>query len=126
MYGEGISRVGELLDLAVSIDIIKKSGAWFSYEGNRIAQGRDNAKQYLKDHPEIAQKIEQEVLAHKDQFNFAKSSKSSKGKSAKDGKAEATPVEDSVSEELAEAMTEGQTPASRVGDVSLDIVVDDE
>ena len=49
MYGQGISRVGELLDLAVNADVIKKSGAWFSYDGNRIAQGRDNAKNFLRE-----------------------------------------------------------------------------
>ena len=63
MYGQGISRVGELLDLAVNADVIKKSGAWFSYDGNRIAQGRDNAKNFLRDNPEIAAKVEEELKA---------------------------------------------------------------
>ncbi len=87
MYGQGISRIGELLDLAVSIDIIKKSGAWFSYDGNRIAQGRDNAKQFLKDNPDIAKKIEDELLANKEKFNFAKSSKT-KAKAVKADKSD--------------------------------------
>ena len=93
MYGQGISRIGELLDLAVSIDIIKKSGAWFSYGGNRIAQGRDNAKIYLKDNPEVAKQIEEEVLSKKDQFNFAKSSKSTKAKAGKSSKDSADDAE---------------------------------
>ena len=58
IYGQGISREGSLLDMAVAKDIIVKSGAWFSYNDQRIAQGRDNARQYLKDHPEIADEID--------------------------------------------------------------------
>ncbi len=59
IYGEGISKEGSLLDLAVSKDIIQKSGAWFSYNDQRIGQGRDNTRQFLKDHPEIAAEIEE-------------------------------------------------------------------
>ncbi len=58
MYGEGISKVGEILDLAVELDIVKKSGSWFSYEGNRLGQGRDSVKDLLKDNPELADKLE--------------------------------------------------------------------
>ena len=58
IFGQGISREGSLLDMAVAKDIIVKSGAWFSYNDQRIAQGRDNARQYLKDHPEIADEID--------------------------------------------------------------------
>lgn len=58
IYGEGISREGTLLDLAVEADIIHKSGAWFSYKEQRIGQGRDNARQFLKEHPEIAAEVE--------------------------------------------------------------------
>ncbi len=126
MYGEGISRVGELLDLAVSVDIIKKSGAWFSYDGNRIAQGRDNAKQYLKDHPEIAEKIEQEVLSNKERFSFSKTSKSAKTKAVKSGKPETVSAEEEAAEEIAGEMAEGTQPETRTADTSLDIVVDDE
>ncbi len=61
MYGEGISRAGEVLDYAVNYDIIHKSGAWFSYEDARIGQGRDNAKQFLLDNPEIMETIETQV-----------------------------------------------------------------
>lgn len=61
MFGEGISRYGELVDMAVSFEIIKKSGAWFSYGESRIAQGRENAKQYLRDNPEIANEIEAKI-----------------------------------------------------------------
>ena len=58
IYGEGISKWGSLLDMAVERDIIHKSGAWFSYEDQRIGQGRENARQYLRDHPDLADKIE--------------------------------------------------------------------
>jgi recombination protein RecA len=61
MYGRGISYAGELLDLAVQQDIIQKSGSWFSYDGERIGQGRDNVKTYLEEHPEIALPIERRV-----------------------------------------------------------------
>ena len=61
MYGEGISKWGELVDLAVQLDLINKSGSWFSIGDERIGQGRDNAKLYLQEHPEVADRIEQEV-----------------------------------------------------------------
>jgi recombination protein RecA len=63
MYGEGISKVGELVDLGVKAGVVEKSGAWFSYDSQRIGQGRENAKQFLRDHPEIAAAIEQRVRA---------------------------------------------------------------
>ncbi len=61
MYGEGISKNGELLDLGVTAGVIEKSGAWFSYSGERIGQGRENAKSFLKQHPEMAQEIERKI-----------------------------------------------------------------
>jgi recombination protein RecA len=63
MYGEGISRVGSIIDIGAEIDIVQKSGAWYSYEGERMGQGRENAKQYLKDNPEIATIIEAKIRA---------------------------------------------------------------
>jgi recombination protein RecA len=64
IYGEGISKAGELVDLAADLDLIGKSGAWFSYNGEKIGQGRENAKQYLIDHPQIYKEIFQKVLDH--------------------------------------------------------------
>ena len=64
MYGEGISKTGEILDLASNIGLVEKSGAWYSYNGDRIGQGRENAKNFLKDNPEIALMIEQEIRSH--------------------------------------------------------------
>jgi recombination protein RecA len=64
LYGQGISREGDLVDLASEANIVDKSGAWFSYMGERIGQGRENAKQFLIDHPEMYNSIEGKVLAH--------------------------------------------------------------
>jgi recombination protein RecA len=61
MYGEGISKTGELVDLGVKAGIVEKSGAWFSFDSERIGQGRENAKAYLKEHPEMAEKIERTI-----------------------------------------------------------------
>ena len=64
MYGEGISKTGELVDLGVKAGIVEKSGAWLSYKGERIGQGRENAKQFLKDTPKIANEIEQAIRSN--------------------------------------------------------------
>ena len=61
MYGEGISKIGNIFDMAVNLDIIEKSGSWFSYNGNRIGQGRENAKKYLQDNPKILEEVEKKV-----------------------------------------------------------------
>ncbi|NWG87081.1 MAG: recombinase RecA [Hydrogenophilaceae bacterium] len=61
LYGEGISREGEIIELGVAQKLIDKSGAWYSYQGEKIGQGKDNAREYLKEHPEIAQEIEAQV-----------------------------------------------------------------
>ena len=64
MYGGGISREGEIIDLGVQAGIVDKAGAWYSYEGTRIGQGKDNAREYLKEHPHMARDIENKVRAH--------------------------------------------------------------
>jgi recombination protein RecA len=61
MYGEGVSKTGELIDLGVKANVVEKSGAWFSYDSQRIGQGRENAKQFLKENPDVASKIEAAV-----------------------------------------------------------------
>ncbi|MCK6418484.1 MAG: recombinase RecA [Alphaproteobacteria bacterium] len=61
MYGEGISKLGELVDLGVQANLVEKSGAWFGYDGQRIGQGRENSKQYLRDNPEVAAKLEAQI-----------------------------------------------------------------
>jgi len=66
MYGEGISKIGEILDLGVKAGIVDKSGAWFSYDSIRIGQGRENSKQYLKENPEICDRLEAAIRSHTD------------------------------------------------------------
>jgi recombination protein RecA len=63
MYGLGISREGEIIDLASTHGIVEKSGAWYSYKGNRIGQGKDNVRNYLQQNKEIAREIEEQVRA---------------------------------------------------------------
>ena len=64
MFGKGISKEGDILDLAVKCDLVSKSGAWFAYNGDKIGQGRENAKTYLSEHPEIMEELEQKIRAH--------------------------------------------------------------
>ena len=64
VYGKGISKEGNILDIAVNLDIVEKSGSWFSYNGERIGQGRENVKKYLADNPEIAKEIEEKIRAN--------------------------------------------------------------
>ena len=64
MFGQGISKEGDILDLASNLDIIQKSGAWFAYKGEKIGQGRENAKQYLKENPLVLEEVEKQIRAH--------------------------------------------------------------
>ncbi len=64
MFGKGISREGDMIDLAVKIDAVRKSGAWYSYQGEKIGQGRENAKLYLREHPEVMAEVEKKVREH--------------------------------------------------------------
>src|ERR1700731_2301988 len=64
MYGEGVSKRGELIDLGVQAGVVEKSGSWFSHDGQRIGQGRENAKLYLKEHPEVGEQIEHEIRSN--------------------------------------------------------------
>ena len=63
LYGQGISKAGDLIDLASDLNIVEKSGAWYSFNGERIGQGRENAKAYLEQHPQLADKLEAMILA---------------------------------------------------------------
>ena len=63
LYGQGISRQGEIIDLGVDAKIVEKSGAWYSYNGDKIGQGKDNAREYLRENPDIADEIENKVRA---------------------------------------------------------------
>jgi recombination protein RecA len=84
MFGKGISKEGDLLDLAVNINVINKAGAWFAYKGERIGQGRENAKTYLAEHPEMMKEVEEQVLAHYRGSDEAEDKKD-EGKDAKPG-----------------------------------------
>jgi recombination protein RecA len=64
MYGEGVSKTGELIDLGVRAGVVEKSGSWFSWSGQRIGQGRENAKTFLREHPEAAAEIEKSIRSH--------------------------------------------------------------
>ena len=66
MYGEGISKIGEIIDLGVQADIIDKSGAWYSYKDEKIGQGRENTKQFLKDNPDMLDEIEGRIRSNSD------------------------------------------------------------
>ena len=74
VYGQGISKEGNILDMAVNLDIVEKAGSWFSYNGERIGQGRENVKKYLKENPDTMKEIEEKVRA-----NFAKAFEQSLG-----------------------------------------------
>lgn len=71
MYGEGISQTGEILDLATNLDIVNRSGAWYNYNGERLGQGRDNAKVYLSEHPELIEELRRLVMENKDDLLMA-------------------------------------------------------
>src|SRR5690606_22266219 len=63
MYGKGVSRSGEIVDLAVDVGLVQKSGAWYSMGSERIGQGRDNARQYLEEHPDMMEKLAHQIMA---------------------------------------------------------------
>ena len=113
MYGQGISHEGELLDLAVRLDIINKSGAWFSYQGERLGQGRDNVKNYLREHPDFADAVEKEVRANADKL----------GAPARKGKKTEAASSASSKEEPAAAPA---ASAAKKKMPDIDIEVDDE
>jgi recombination protein RecA len=90
MYGSGISRTGEVLDLAVDLDIIKKGGSWFSYKDQKLGQGRDNVKELLQSDEKLMKEIEEQILARKDELKAAapkkaKSAETAAVKSAAEG-----------------------------------------
>ena len=70
IYGKGISKCSEIVDIAVELEIISKSGSWYSYEGNRIGQGRENAVKYLESNPEIMEEIENKIRAESDKLDM--------------------------------------------------------
>ena len=115
MYGEGISKVGEILDLATKLYIVMRSGSWFNYGDTRLGQGRDNAKEFLKANPETAQEIETKVRENADKL--LKSTKTAGKKPMRAGASAAEP------EKLAAAPDAPPVPAPRV---NIDVETDDE
>ena len=111
MYGRGISREGELLDLAVKLDVVQKSGAWFSFNGERLGQGRDNVKEYFRSHPDFAAKIEKQVYDNAGKL-YAKTAPVPAA-AAEPDKSVAKPVEAEVK------------AAPKKSKASIDIMVDD-
>ena len=113
MFGEGISKVGEIIDLGVKLGIVQKSGAWFNYGETRLGQGRDNAKQFLRDNPGIAAEIETQVRDNADRLIAA-------GK-----KGTVKPVEKVAAPAPAAPAADAAAPATTGSEVDLDIMVDD-
>ena len=116
MYGNGISKEGEIVDLGVRADVIKKSGAWFSYGDRRLAQGRDKVKDLIKNDPELAAELEAKIMANIDNLApISKSSKYAKGKSKKEAIAEAVAeAEGAASVDDEESFAETQPDISEV------------
>ena len=69
VYGEGISRLGEIIELGSNLKFVEKAGAWYAYNGEKIGQGKENAKEYLREHPEIAKEIEAKIRANAKQLS---------------------------------------------------------
>ena len=112
MYGEGISRVGEIVDLGVDCDVIQKSGSWFSYNGQKIGQGREKVKVYLTENPELMAEIEEKIKEHKDEFFGSKKPKLKK--------ATLSGVSEPTVEKVADEETE-----TKSADIDIDIAVED-
>jgi len=99
MYGKGISRVGEVLDMAVDLDVVKKGGAWFSYNDMKLGQGRDNAKEFLLNNPDIMDEIEAKIKEHQAELVLA-AQKDKKAKKLEE-KANAGAAAQSANEDMA-------------------------
>lgn len=111
MYGKGISRTGELLDLAVKADVVQKAGAWFSYDGKRLGQGRDNVKELLENDKDLSKEIEDKLMANIDKI-VAASSPAKKGAKAK-------------ITEVANAKKPADAPAENANSANIDVLVDE-
>ena len=116
MFGKGISKTGELLDLAVKLDIINKSGAWFSYGTERLGQGRDNVKEYIENNPELLEELTQKVVAESNRIAQALKDAKKAERAAKAAAAKPEP-----------APAPAPTPTTKAAaKAKLDIAVDDD
>lgn len=120
MFGEGISHTSELVELGSKLDIIKKSGAWFSYKEERIGQGRDNAKKYLAEHPDIAAEIEAAIRANADKLTGRRPGKPTAEKASEEA---AAPATEETPAPAAEKPARSRT--SRAKSIDIDIAVDE-
>ena len=123
LFGQGIDRVGEVCDIATELDIIKKSGAWFSYNGQKISQGRENAKEYLRSNPEVMKEIEEKIKENRDSIVMV--SKKSKKSAAKKSAAESA-AEDSGEDQAIEYEAEDTAAEEPKAMVDVDIDADDD
>ena len=110
MYGEGISRTGEIIDLGVETEVLKRSGAWFYYGEMRLGQGRDNAKITLQENPELAKEISDKVMAKLQESTLSENAK----------------ISEKVSKEASAPKSEETDTKSAMPKISIDIAVDDE
>lgn len=128
MFGKGISREGDILDLAAGLDIIVKSGAWYAYEGNKIGQGRENAKQYLRDHPDVCEAVDAKVRAHygfggaaekKEEAADGTAVPEKKAGTKASGKAKAEPADAKAKTDASDAKTKAEASEAKAkGDAS--------
>ena len=100
MYGEGISREGELIDLGVQAEVIQKAGAWFSFDGNRLGQGRDKVKELLKNDPELYKEIETKLWENIDKLYATAKPKAKKAVITKAEEPAAAPKADAKSSKI--------------------------
>lgn len=116
MYGEGCSMEGEIVDLGVALEIINRSGAWFSYNGDRLGQGRDNTKEYIKNHPELKEELFKKIMENKDQLVMSskKAKKEAAQRAALTPPSASAPVEKTAPVEKASATKAGETVAKSV------------
>lgn len=121
LFGQGISRTGEVVDIAVDLDIIHKSGAWFSYNGDKIGQGRENTKEWLKNNPEVMKEIEEQIKAKSDELDMI--SKKSKKTSAAESAAASAAMAAAAS---AAAVSEAPAAASGSKKPAVDVTIDAE
>jgi recombination protein RecA len=117
LYGKGISRTGEVLDLAVDMNIIQKSGSWFSYNGQRLGQGRDNVKELLQNSPDMMKEVEAKILKNLEEQKAAAINAQKKGKAAEKNDASAL-------EQAAAKAAAAQIPTNLDADADLDIAAE--
>lgn len=123
MYGKGISRVGELLDLAVKADVVNKSGAWFSFEGERLGQGRDNVKQLFLDDPELAKRVEDKLMENIDKIDPRPSRTKKKKDEVKEEPAQAEKQQEAPAQPQDEREAKKQSAAAKKA--NIDVLVED-